>query len=121
MQAFKQTLVLLVLMVSISSLSGCSNWIYRIDIPQGNYLDKRDVEKLRVQMTKEQVEFVLGKPVINDLFNQDTWYYVYDIKRGMKGFGEDLRKELVLRFEDNKLISVDGDFEVSEDFGIPLG
>jgi len=66
------------------------------------------------------VEFVLGKPVINDLFNQDTWYYVYEIKRGMKGFGEDLRKELVLRFEDNKLISVAGDFEVSEDFDTPL-
>lgn len=120
MQVFKQTLAVVALVMSISSLSGCSNWIYRIDIPQGNYLDKRDVEKLRIQMTKEQVEFVLGKPVINDLFNQDTWYYVYEIKRGMKGFGEDLRKELVLRFEDNKLISVNGDFEVSEDFDTPL-
>jgi len=120
MQVFKQTLAVVALVMSISSLSGCSNWIYRIDIPQGNYLDKRDVEKLRVQMTKEQVEFVLGKPVINDLFNQDTWYYVYEIKRGMKGFGEDLRKELVLRFEDNKLISVNGDFDVSEDFDTPL-
>lgn len=120
MQVIKQTLAVVILVMSISSLSGCSNWIYRIDIPQGNYLDKRDVEKLRVQMTKEQVEFVLGKPVINDLFNQDTWYYVYEIKRGMKGFGEDLRKELVLRFEENKLVSVDGDFEVSEDFDTPL-
>ncbi|MBE1288094.1 MAG: outer membrane protein assembly factor BamE [Alteromonadaceae bacterium] len=120
MQVIKQTLAAVILVMSISSLSGCSNWIYRIDIPQGNYLDKRDVEKLRVQMTKEQVEFVLGKPVINDLFNQDTWYYVYEIKRGMKGFGDDLRKELVLRFEDNKLISVDGDFEISEDFDTPL-
>lgn len=120
MQVFKQTLAVVALVMSISSLSGCSNWIYRIDIPQGNYLDKRDVEKLRVQMTKEQVEFVLGKPVINDLFNQDTWYYVYEIKRGMKGFGEDLRKELVLHFEDNKLISVNGDFDVSEDFDTPL-
>ena len=32
---------------------GCSNWIYRIDVPQGNFLDERDVEKLRVGMTKE--------------------------------------------------------------------
>lgn len=120
MHAMKHKFVLPFLILSTLMLSGCSNWIYRIDIPQGNYLDARDVEKLRVQMTKEQVEFVLGKPVINDLFNEDTWYYVYDIKRGMKGFGEDMRKELVLRFVDNKLISVEGDFDVSEDFNTPL-
>ena len=103
------------------TLTGCSNWIYRIDIPQGNYLDKRDVAKLRIEMTKEQVEFVLGKPVVNDLFNQNTWYYVYEIKRGMQGFGEDMKKQLVVRFEDNKLVAVEGDFELPETFYTPLG
>jgi outer membrane protein assembly factor BamE len=103
------------------TLTGCSNWIYRIDIPQGNYLDKRDVAKLRIEMTKEQVEFVLGKPVVNDLFNHDTWYYVYEIKRGMEGFGEDMKKQLIVRFEDNKLVEVEGDFELPETFYTPLG
>ncbi|MET1219173.1 MAG: outer membrane protein assembly factor BamE [Glaciecola sp.] len=115
-----KSFALLLVVITTLSLGGCSNWIFRIDIPQGNFLDQRDVEKLRIEMTKEQVEFVLGKPVVNDMFNQDTWYYIYDIKRGMQGFGKDLRKELILRFEDNKLLSAEGDFKLSDDFTTPL-
>lgn len=101
-------------------LSGCSNWIYRIDVPQGNFLDDRDVEKLRIGMTKEQVEFVLGKPVVQDSFDHDTWYYIYEMKRGMSKRGEDFAKSLVINFEDNKVTKVDGDFELSEEFMTPL-
>lgn len=111
---------LLVALLIASSTTACSNWIYRIDVPQGNYLDLKDVEKLRVQMSKEQVVFVLGNPVVSDPFDQDTWYYVYEMKRGMKKRGEDFKKQLVLFFEDNKLIKVEGDFELSEDFDTPL-
>lgn len=110
----------LVSVLSLLLLGGCSNWIYRIDIPQGNYLDQRDIDKLRVEMTKEQVEFVLGKPIVKDSFNSDSWYYVYRIKRGMKGFGEDMERKIVLRFEGNKLLKVEGDFAVSEEFNTPL-
>ncbi|MCP3427682.1 outer membrane protein assembly factor BamE [Opacimonas viscosa] len=115
-----KSLALIFVLISTLSLSACSNWIFRIDIPQGNFLDKRDVEKLRIEMTKEQVEFVLGKPVVNDMFNDDKWYYIYEIKRGMQGFGKDLRKELILEFTDNKLTSATGDFELSEEFNTPL-
>ena len=99
---------------------GCSNWIYRIDVPQGNFLDERDVEKLRVGMTKEQVIYVLGRPVVQDSFDNDTWYYVYDMKRGMVKRGEDFQKQMIITFEDNKVASVEGDFELSEDFNTPL-
>lgn len=104
----------------VLSLSACSNWIYRIDIPQGNYLDQKDVNKLRVDMTKAQVEFVLGQPVVADSFDRDTWYYVYDMKRGMTHRGDNVRNELILRFKDGKLVSLDGDFEQPEDFNTPL-
>lgn len=101
-------------------LAGCSNWIYRIDVPQGNYLDQRDVAKLRVDMTKEQVKFVLGNPVVVDSFDRDTWYYVYNMKRGMEKRGEDIRQELILEFTDGKLVSMNGDFEKPENFDQPL-
>lgn len=101
-------------------LSGCNNWIYRIDVPQGNFLDDRDVKKLRIGMTKEQVEFVLGKPVVQDSFDHDTWYYLYEMKRGMSKRGEDFKKSLVIDFTENKITKVDGDFELSEDFMVPL-
>ena len=51
------------------SVSACSSWVYRIDIPQGNYLEQKDIDKLQMGMTKEQVKFVLGSPVVEDAFN----------------------------------------------------
>jgi len=100
--------------------SACSDWIYRIDVPQGNYLDQKDVDKLRIEMSKEQVQFVLGNPVVEDSFNTDTWYYVYDMKRGMSKRGEDVRRELILKFDAGKLSSMTGDFDKPEEFDIPL-
>lgn len=41
-------------------LTACQGFIFRMDIPQGNYLTKKEVEKLRINMTKEQVSYVLG-------------------------------------------------------------
>lgn len=111
---------LLVVFSATIMLSACADWIFRIDIPQGNFLDKKEVDKLRIDMTKEQVEFVLGKPVVVDSFDKDTWYYLYQMKRGMKKRGEDFRKELVIKFKDNKISEVTGDFELSEEFSIPL-
>lgn len=102
------------------SLGACTDWIYRIDIPQGNFLDQRSVEKLRIQMTKEQVVFVLGKPVVKDMFDHDTWQYFYAIDRGMKARGEDMKKSLVLKFVDNRLVSATGDYQLSADFNTPL-
>lgn len=101
-------------------LSACADWIFRIDIPQGNFLDEKDVKKLRVEMTKEQVVYVLGKPVLEDAFDHDTWYYLYQMKRGMKQRGENFRKELSIKFVDNKIAEVTGDFELSEEFDTPL-
>ena len=111
---------ILIILTIVFSTTACKNWIYRIDIPQGNYLDNRDVKKLRISMTKEQVIYVLGHPVVEDSFDLDTWYYVYEMKRGMSKRGEDFKKELIIRFEDDKLTEVVGDFELSEDFNTPL-
>jgi outer membrane protein assembly factor BamE len=101
-------------------LSGCVDWIYRIDVPQGNFLQEKDVEQLRIEMTKEQVVYVLGRPVVQDSFDHDTWYYVYQMKRGMRKRGEDFRKELIIEFIDDKVAKVTGDFELSEEFNTPL-
>ena len=111
---------LLIVIAMIFTTSACKNWIYRIDIPQGNYLDDRDVKKLRISMTKEQVIYVLGRPVVEDSFDKNTWYYVYEMKRGMSVRGEDFKKDLIIDFIDGKLVKVEGDFELSEEFDIPL-
>ncbi|MBC3767201.1 outer membrane protein assembly factor BamE [Neptunicella marina] len=109
---------LLIAALTVVSLQACSGFIYRIDIPQGNYLEQKDVEKLRIDMTKEQVIYVLGRPVVKDSFNHDKWYYVYSMKRGMTG--EKFRKDLVIEFVDDKVAKVSGDMDLSEDFNTPL-
>lgn len=105
---------------SLLVLSGCSvfeGWVYRIDIPQGNYLEQRDVDKLRVGMSKEQVEFVLGAPVAQSAFSKDTWHYIYHMNPGK---GDTFRREVVLQFNDDVLASYEGDFDKPEDFDTPL-
>ncbi len=105
--------------VLILSTSACSNWIYRIDIPQGNYLEQKDVDKLQIGMTKEQVKFVLGSPVVVDSFNKDTWHYVYRFKSG-RSEALNANKKFTIKFEDNKLVLAEGDFELSENFNTPM-
>ena len=99
------------------TLGACSSWIYRIDVPQGNFLEQKDIDKLRVQMTKEQVRFVLGNPVAENAFDDDIWHYFYALKGGN---GSSFEKQLVVEFKDNKLQDIKGDFDKSAEFNTPL-
>lgn len=117
----KQSLTLLGAAALSLSLSACSvfDWlIYKPDIPQGNYMETQQVEKLRIEMTKEQVEYILGRPVLRDSFSDDTWYYVYHYKSGRDA--SITHKELIIHFEGEMLTKVDGDYELAEDFNTPL-
>jgi len=101
------------------TLSACSSWIYRIDIPQGNYLEQKNIDKIQVGMTKEQVKFILGSPVLMDTFDNDTWNYIYRFKSGTSK-ELDSQKSFTVTFKDNLLTSAKGDFELSDNFNIPF-
>ncbi|GAP74910.1 outer membrane lipoprotein SmpA [Pseudoalteromonas sp. SW0106-04] len=76
------------------------------------------MDQLRVNMTREQVLFVLGKPVAEDAFDDDTWHYLYVFNLGRKN---EQRKQLTLEFEDQKLARViSDDYEQPEQFNTPL-
>lgn len=51
--------------------------VYRQDIPQGNFYQAKDVAKLAEGMTREQVQFVMGSPMIADPFHPDRWDYIF--------------------------------------------
>jgi outer membrane protein assembly factor BamE len=53
-----------------------------MDIQQGNYLDGPAVRQLKVGMTRAQVRYLLGTPMVDDIFNRDRWEYIYYLKRG---------------------------------------
>ena len=59
--------------------SGC---VYRATISQGNLVKEEDLAQLEVGMTRKQVRFLLGTPMIDDPFHRDRWDYVYYIKIG---------------------------------------
>lgn len=105
------------IVTALASCSTLNDMVYRIDIPQGNYLEQRDVEKLRVGMTQEQVAFVLGRPVAQNAFDNDRWVYLYEMNPNN---GEVYRKELILDFNAGLLVDMTGDFEKPADFDTPL-
>lgn len=112
----------LIIAGSLVVLSGCSvfdSWVYRIDIPQGNYLEQRDINQLRVGMTKEQVEYVIGTPVAENAFDQDVWFYVFNMNSGVSQ-SENYQREVKLTFVDGALASYEGDFDRPENFDTPL-
>ena len=95
-------------------LSGC---VYRVDVPQGNYIEQDQVSKLRIGMTKEQVQFVLGTPITIDPFNKNRWNYVFLIQEGWE---EPIQKNLMVIFDGNRMIDIIGDYAKSPDFSTPL-
>ena len=79
---------------------------YRIEIQQGNYISQEMVSQLKPGMTREQVRFVLGTPLVTDIFHADRWDYVYT--REPPGKTREQRK-LSVFFVDGKLSRVSGD------------
>ena len=82
-----------------------------MDIQQGNYISQEMVSQLKIGMTKEQVRYVLGTPLVADIFHADRWDYVYyyDPRRGQR----EARKIAVV-FENGKLARVAGDVVAAE-------
>jgi len=75
-------------LASCSSATGIKsinpvNWItpYKVDVVQGNFVSREQVEQLQAGMTREQVKSVLGTPLITSLFHADRWDYVFTLKR----------------------------------------
>ena len=56
--------------------------VYRINIQQGNFLDQAAVEQVKPGMTRSQVRYLLGTPMVADSFNKERWDYIYYLRKG---------------------------------------
>ena len=92
-----------VLIVWLSAASGCS--VYRPTIQQGNILDPEQVDKLKPGMSKRQVIYVMGTPLLQDPFHKDRWDYVHTIKPG--DGAEPTIQRLTLYFDKDDLQRID--------------
>ena len=101
------------------TLTACGNvstldfpGVYKIGIPQGNIITQEMVDQLRPGMTKRQVIFVMGTPLVRDPFNQDRWDYIYSFQ---PGGGERGQEGISVFFEDDALMRFAGDFTPTDD------
>ena len=100
---------LVVLMVFLcascsSSLPGLKP--YHLDIQQGNVVTSKMMLQLKPGMTKSQVRYVMGTPLLQDSFHQDRWDYIYQMNKG----GEVVeRRRVILEFNNDGLAKVRGD------------
>ena len=110
--------ILILMIASLCLLSGCgiSNIkipkLYKVAIQQGNVITQDMVDKLKPGMTRRQVAFVMGEPVVQDPFDDTKWVYLYSID--VPGvFSQESR--LILFFDENDLLTViSGDYAPSD-------
>lgn len=89
--------------------------VYKIDVEQGNIITQEIVDQLKPGMSRRQVRFILGTPLVEDTFNEARWDYVYVKRNGVDVLSE---SRLQVEFEGDSLKNVSGDF-IPSAFGGP--
>ncbi|MDH5737402.1 MAG: outer membrane protein assembly factor BamE [Gammaproteobacteria bacterium] len=104
------------LILWLTSLTACSGFyfpgVHKINIQQGNLVTQPMIDKLKPGMSKNQVLYVMGRPVIQDPLNQDRWDYVHTFQY------QDLyesRNILTLYFVNDRLEYFEGDYLPTEE------
>jgi outer membrane protein assembly factor BamE len=78
-------------------LSGCS--VYKIDIRQGNFVTQEMLDQLEWNMPAKKVRFIMGTPLLVDVFHQHRWDYLYSFQAGG---GERKQRRITLFFDENQ-------------------
>ena len=94
-------------------LAGCSSipsLPYKIDIQQGNVVTHEMMEKLKSGMTRAQVRFVLGSPMISDAFHGNRWDYVYRLEQAGRLIEQ---QRITVFFEDDRMTHTEGQLRPS--------
>ena len=95
--------------VGLLALAGCSfPGVYKIDIQQGNVVTQDMIDQLKPGMTRRQVRFIMGNPLITDTFHANRWDYLYSIQ---PGGGQRQQERMSIIFNDSdQLVALSGDF-----------
>ena len=80
---------------------------HRMEIQQGNFVSQEMVGQLRRGMTKDQVRFAMGTPLVADLFHGNRWDYVFVRQRANSREVE--HRRISVFFEQDKLARIEGD------------
>jgi outer membrane protein assembly factor BamE len=114
-------LLILLVVLSLASVAGCARrekdeayrspmladlpFVYKMTVQQGNIITEEMVDQLELGMTKSQVRYLLGTPLLTDMFHTNRWDYTYTIRRGHEPMQT---KRLTLFFDEDSLSRIDG-------------
>ncbi len=106
----------IVTLLAVICLSACGfvgfPGVYKIDVEQGNIVTQEMVDQLKPGMSRRQVRFILGTPLLEDPFNQARWDYPY-VKRN--GFNVLSESRLMVYFDGDSLARYEGDIEAGDE------
>jgi len=88
-------------------VTGC---VYYVDVQQGNLLEAKDIEAIKVGMTRSQVRFLLGTPAVADSFHKDRWDYIYYFRQGRSRTAD--RAWVIVYFDGDRVLDVQRDVPI---------
>tara|TARA_B100001113_G_C21060049_1_gene600728 strand:+ start:53 stop:394 length:342 start_codon:yes stop_codon:yes gene_type:complete len=94
------TRAFLIIILFTIGVSSCSYFTpFKVAVLQGNIIEDKDVEQLVKGLSRDQVQYLLGTPLLNSPIHQNRWDYFYSVKVGEMVVGE---KKLSLSFDENQ-------------------
>jgi outer membrane protein assembly factor BamE len=107
---FSLSLLASLTFVSCSTVLNNLPGVYTLEIQQGNIIDQAMIDQLRPGMNKRQVLYIMGSPMLDDVFYKNRWDYLYSDQPS----GEDrVQKRISLFFENDQIVGIQGDFRPS--------
>jgi len=102
--------ITIVVALSLFGLTACIK-PFQPPIQQGNIINNSSLKEIRYGMSKEEVSYILGTPMVIDPFNQERWDYFYSNKN--RNNNETTKRLVTAMFENNKLVELKGDVDLS--------
>jgi len=102
---------LLLLALTFSTLAFATGCVYRTNIAQGNLIEQEDLDQVEVGMTRNQIRFLLGTPLIDDPFHAARWDYIYYIRIGRNDAA--FKRWVTIVFEDDIVTEVTRDQDLN--------
>ena len=104
----RRSILVVLLLATVLAMSGC---VYRANMSQGNIVEEEDLDQVEVGMTRNQIRFLLGTPMIDDPFHMNRWDYVYYVKIGRNDASA--KRWVSILFDDDKVSEIRRNQELS--------
>lgn len=103
-----KTLVLFIILLT-------SSCVYRPDLQQGNLLNIENIDRIQIDMTKSQIKYLLGGPVVGTPYEENRWDYIYLFQPRMDAESNEnsQRYWLIVYFENEKVVRIEKDVETN--------